>query len=139
MIQIHERSLLPIFEQIVSQVKELIAKGALVEGDKIPSVRELSATLLVNHNTVAKAYQELERQGVILSIRGKGAYVAKAAESPGMLTERLRELKERLRLLVVEAHHLGIGESQLKAWIEEETARYGGEKHAHGTQSAQND
>lgn len=128
---------MPIFEQIVSQVKELIAKGALAEGDKIPSVRELSATLLVNHNTVAKAYQELERQGVIVSIRGKGTYVAKAADAPGMMAERLSQLQEQLRQLVVEAHHLGIDENRLKRWIDEEMKRYGREKHADGAQSAQ--
>jgi GntR family transcriptional regulator len=139
MIQIHERSLLPIFEQIVSQIKELIAKGALAEGDKIPSVRELSAMLLVNHNTVAKAYQELERQGVIVTVRGKGAYVAKAADAPGMLQERLTGLREQLRRLVVEAHHLGIGEDQLKRWVEEEIGRYRREEDAHGLQSAQDD
>lgn len=135
MFQINERSLSPIYEQIVQQVKELIAKGALREGDKIPSVREMSALLLVNHNTVAKAYQELERQGVIASQRGKGAFVARTADDPGMEKERLQKLREELRRLVVEAHHLGIGGRRLTEWLNEEIQRYGREEDADRSES----
>ncbi|MBB6674366.1 GntR family transcriptional regulator [Cohnella nanjingensis] len=135
MIQINERSMVPIYEQIVQAFKELIAKGALREGDKIPSVRELSAQLLINHNTVAKAYQELERQGVVASQRGKGAYVAKPAEEPGMERERVRQLRAELRRIAVEAHHLGIGSRQLADWFGEEIQRYGRDEHADRPQS----
>jgi len=133
MIRIDERSPTPIYEQIVQRFKELIAKGALSEGERIPSVREMSATLLVNHNTVAKSYQELERQGIIVSQRGKGAFVAKAAEEPGMERERLSRLRGELRRIAVEAHHLGVGSDQLKAWLEEEIREYGRERDAGGT------
>lgn len=133
MIRIDERNPTPIYEQIVQRFKELIAKGALSEGDRIPSVREMSATLLVNHNTVAKSYQELERQGIIVSQRGKGAFVAKAAKEPGMERERLSRLRGELRRLAVEAHHLGVDSDQLKAWLEEEIREYGRERDAGGT------
>ncbi|MFC3801604.1 GntR family transcriptional regulator [Cohnella sp. GCM10012308] len=141
MIRIDERSPTPIYEQIVQNFKALIAKGALAEGDRIPSVRELSATLLVNHNTVAKSYQELERQGVIVSLRGKGAFVAKAAEEPGMERERLLRLRAELRRIAVEAHHLGVGSDRLQAWLQEEIKEYGKgrESDADGASSEQKD
>lgn len=124
MIQINDRSLLPIYEQIVNQMKELIVKGGLREGDKIPSVREMSATLLINPNTVAKAYQELERQGVIATVRGKGTFVCKPASSPGMERERGEQLREELKRLIVEARHLGIANESFKQWIQEEVDTY---------------
>lgn len=141
MIRIDERSPTPIYEQIVQNFKALIAKGALAEGDRIPSVRELSATLLVNHNTVAKSYQELERQGVIVSLRGKGAFVAKAAEEPGMERERLLRLRDELRRIAVEAHHLGVDSDKLLAWLQEEIKEYGKgrESDAEGAPSEQKD
>ncbi|MDI4649491.1 GntR family transcriptional regulator [Cohnella hashimotonis] len=139
MIRIDERSATPIYEQIVQSFKALIAKGALAEGDRIPSVRELSATLLVNHNTVAKSYQELERQGVIVSLRGKGAFVAKAAEEPGMERERLLRLRAELRRIAVEAHHLGVGSDRLQAWLMEDMREYGGDRDAGGEPSTQED
>lgn len=139
MIRIDEKSPEPIYEQIVERFKELIAKGALAEGDRIPSVRELSAALLVNHNTVAKSYQELERQGIIVSLRGRGAFVAKAAEAPGMERERLSRLRGELRRIAVEAHHLGVDRERLKAWIDEDMLEYGGERNAGGTPSQQED
>jgi len=110
------------------QLKEQIAKGVLREGDKIPSVRELSATLLVNPNTVAKAYQELERQGVIVTVRGKGTFAAAPAASPGMERERLERLKSGLNGLVVEAKHLGMSRNEFAAWVEREIDEYWGTK-----------
>ncbi|WP_127585133.1 GntR family transcriptional regulator [Paenibacillus koleovorans] len=128
MIQLNERSMMPIYEQIVQQLKESIAKGILQEGDKLPSVRELSAQLLVNPNTVAKSFQELERQGVIATLRGKGTFVAKPAASPGMERERTEHLQEELRAVIVEARHLGISREQFAAWTDEEWKRFGGDE-----------
>jgi GntR family transcriptional regulator len=136
MFKIDERSLSPIYEQIVEQVKELVAKGALKEGDRIPSVREMSSLLLVNHNTVAKAYQELERQRVIASQRGKGAFVTKSTSEPGMEKERLRQLREGLRRIAVEAHHLGISKERLAEWLAEEIQQYGRERDADRSESS---
>ncbi len=127
MIRIDERSLLPIYEQIVQQVKEQIAKGLMREGDRVSSVRELSAALLINPNTVGKAYQELERQGVITTVRGKGTFVAKTASSPGMEKERMGQLREQLRHIVVEARHLGMSQEQFNGWLREEISQYWGD------------
>ncbi len=76
MIQINPTSNQPIFEQIIFQVKMLVLKGYLKPGDGIPSVRKLALSLSVTPGTVAKAYNELEHQQVIVTIRGKGTYIA---------------------------------------------------------------
>ena len=75
MFKIDLRSSIPIYEQLVQQVKCSIVQGLLKPGDALPSVRKLAASIEVNPNTVAKAYQELERQGVIITVRGKGTLV----------------------------------------------------------------
>ncbi|GKS13644.1 GntR family transcriptional regulator [Paenibacillus chitinolyticus] len=118
MIKINERSELPIYEQIIQGMKELILKGVLQQGDRLPSVRELSAAVLVNPNTVGKAYQELERQGIIETLRGKGTFVAKPS-SPGMEKERLEKFRSTFRQLLVEAAYLGIKADQIKDWTEQ--------------------
>ena len=76
MIQINPTSNQPIFEQIISQIKAAVLKGYLKPGDSIPSVRKLALQLSVTPGTVAKAYSELEHQEVIVTIRGKGAYIS---------------------------------------------------------------
>jgi len=139
MIRIDEKSMLPIYEQIVHRIKELISRGVLQPEEKMPSVRELASRLLVNPNTVAKAYQELERQGVIVSVRGKGVFVAKPASSPGMLQERLSRLRADLGRLMVEAHHLGVSREQVTAWVEEEIGRYWRDGNAGGSSPSQID
>ena len=75
MFNIDLRSNSPIYEQLTEQVKRGIVQGMLKPGDALPSVRRLAADIGVNPNTVAKAYQELERQKVILTVRGKGTVV----------------------------------------------------------------
>lgn len=118
MITINERSSLPIYEQIIQQLKEAIIRGILHKGEKLPSVRELSASLLINPNTVSKAYQELERQGVIETLRGKGTFVSECP-APRMEEERRKQLQASLRQLAIEAFHLGIEAEQFKKWIDE--------------------
>lgn len=119
MIEIDSRSQAPIYEQIIRQIKELIARGGLVQGEKLPSVRELSSMILVNPNTVSRAYQELEREGVIETLRGKGTFVS-SLPKPRLEEERLKTMKENVRNIVVEATHLGVSAEEIKKWIEEE-------------------
>jgi GntR family transcriptional regulator len=112
-----ERSNKPIWEQIVSQVKEMILKGILLPNDKLLSVRELSSTLLINPNTVSKAYQELERQGIIETRRGKGTFVSENIElKPN--SERTEQIKQALKLLIIESSYLGIEKETLSGWVE---------------------
>jgi GntR family transcriptional regulator len=98
----------PIYVQIVNQVKHLAAAGRLSPGEEMPAIRVLAAQLVVNPNTVARAYLELERAGVVTKRQGTGTYVS---ESSSPLTKRgkLKLLKQRADSLVVEADHLGIG------------------------------
>lgn len=119
MIEIDSRSQAPIYEQIIRQIKELIARGGLVQGEKLPSVRELSSMILVNPNTVSRAYQELEREGVIETLRGKGTFVS-SLPKPRLEEERLKTMKENVRNIVVEATHLGVSAEEIKKWIDEE-------------------
>lgn len=102
----------PIYLQIVNQVKRATASGLLAEGDQMPSVRDLAVRLTVNPNTVAKAYQELEREGVINTIRGRGTFIAEQGIKL-IHEERVRVLREAIDKVLVEAHHLGISDQEL--------------------------
>lgn len=97
----------PIYRQLADQVKQGVAGGVLKPGDRLPSVRDLALELTINPHTVAKAYQELERDGVIEVPRGKGAFVAeaKAAALPDR-AERERILGDTVERLVAEAYRL---------------------------------
>jgi len=70
---VNPRSDVPIYQQLVDGVKEAVARGILAPGDKLPSVRELAGRIAINPNTIAKAYQEMEREGIIETLRGGGA------------------------------------------------------------------
>jgi len=97
----------PIYLQIFNQVKYLVAAGRLQAGDEVPPIRALAAQLLVNPNTVARAYLELERAGFVAKHHGSGTYVSDAG-SPLARRERVRILTERADALLVEAQHLNV-------------------------------
>jgi GntR family transcriptional regulator len=97
----------PIYLQIVNQVKHLVASGRLSAGDEIPPIRGLAEQLVVNPNTVARAYLELERAGIVVKRHGAGTYVAEPAR-PLAQRERVRILRPRIDALVTEARHLGV-------------------------------
>lgn len=96
---------MPIYIQIIDQVKRATAGGLLKPGDQLPSVRELAMELTVNPNTIARAYQELERDGVITTVRGRGTFVAEKTVRL-LPEERVRVLQEAMHKVLVEAHHL---------------------------------
>jgi GntR family transcriptional regulator len=79
MIQINTNSSIPLYEQIMARIKELILKDALREGDKLPSIRELACIITVNPNTISKSYLSLEKAGLIETIRGKGTFIKNGA------------------------------------------------------------
>jgi GntR family transcriptional regulator len=108
-VQIHINSTdgVPIYIQIVNQVKHLVAAGRLAPGDEIPPIRALAEQLVINPNTVARAYLELERGGVVTKRQGAGTYISEAASSLSR-REKLRILSQRADPLLVEANHLGI-------------------------------
>lgn len=102
----------PIYLQIVNQVKYLIASGRLAPDDELPPIRNLAEQLLINPNTVARAYRELEQAGLVVSKRGAGTYVSDSG-SPLARRERVRILTERVDALLAEAHQLDIDTDEL--------------------------
>ncbi len=97
----------PIYLQVVNQVKYLVASGRLEAGQRIPPVRQLAEQLLVNPNTVARAYRELETAGVITTRRGAGAFVSNGG-SPLARREQNKILNERIDTLLAEARQMNV-------------------------------
>ena len=97
MFQIDIMSRIPVYEQLIRQTEKFILLGVLKEGDKLPSVRQLSAELSINPNTIQKAFTELDRRGIIFSVNGRGNFVAdkalKALEVSRRSAFRLRILR----------------------------------------------
>ncbi|NMA86718.1 MAG: GntR family transcriptional regulator [Tissierellia bacterium] len=108
----------PIYIQIVDNIKEAVLKGLLEPGEKLPSVREMAKDMRLNPNTVQKAYQELERQKVTITLRGKGTYIS-TDYKPRKDEDRLMELREMLKKSLVEAHYLGFNEEDIIDMIKE--------------------
>jgi GntR family transcriptional regulator len=106
-IQLNFNSGKPVYLQIVDQVKAAAASGALQPGEPLPSIRPLAEQLRVNRNTVAKAYAELENQGVLQTIAGKGCFVAENS-SPYKKTVRDKLLAADIDAAIVQAHHLQV-------------------------------
>ena len=107
-LRISASSGVPVYLQLEQQIKQAIASGLLHSGDALPSTRRAAAELRINPNTVARAFQNLEREGVIRTVPGGGTFVAsEAALSPGLLkTEKLRRLRPLAQQLAVEAAQL---------------------------------
>lgn len=107
MFRVDPHSSVPVFEQIVHEVKAAVASGALRPGEPIPSVRKLAVDILVNPNTVAKAYRDLEREGVIYTRKGLGLFVSAGVE-PACREEMLDRFRAEAGRLVRQAHRAGI-------------------------------
>lgn len=109
-MQIHVSSNdgLPIYLQIVNQVKYLVASGRLQAGEELPAIRVLAERLLVNPNTVARAYRELEQAGVVEKRRTAGTFVSDQG-SPLARRERVKILTERIDALLAEGRQMDIG------------------------------
>jgi len=106
-IRISIRDGVPIYLQIANQVKYLMASGRLSPGEQLPPVRTLAEDLVINPNTVARAYRELEREGILVTRRGAGVYVSDAG-SPLAKREQKKILSERVDMLLAEAEHLNV-------------------------------
>ncbi len=126
MYQVDVMSRVPVYEQIVEQTKKFILSGILTAGDQIPTVRQLSASLSLNPNTVQKAFKELDRQGLIYSAPGKGCFIT--ANARGILQQQKRgelaALEEQLRQLSMS----GIKKEELYALIDQVYEKEKGEK-----------
>ena len=117
-IRISETDGVPIYLQIVNQVKFLIASGRLSPGDEMPTIRGLAETLTVNPNTVARAYRELETEGIVEKRRTAGTYVAESGPRLSR-TECLKILTERIDALLSEAKQMEIGTQEIVDLIQQ--------------------
>jgi GntR family transcriptional regulator len=113
----------PIYQQLQEQICSAIARGKLSPDDRLPSVRELSQSLVVNPNTIARTYTELEREGVLYTRPGMGVFVA---EMPQPLSKKLRRdrLAAKIDHLLVNAVRLGCGAEELIELVEDRVKQY---------------
>jgi len=118
LIQLNFKSGKPVYLQVVDQVKAAAASGALRAGEPLPSIRPLAEQLRVNRNTVAKAYAELEGQGVIETVAGRGCFL-KENHSPFRKDVRLKMLAEEIDAAIVQAHHLRVEEKEFLGLVKE--------------------
>lgn len=116
MIQLDLKSRTPIFKQIVENFKHLIINDVLKGDEKIPSVRELSKMITINPNTIQKAYKELERQGYIYTIQGRGNFVA--SKAPKIDRGKIGKIMENTKKQLAELIYLGIKKEELIELIE---------------------
>ena len=111
MISLNYRDPRPIYEQLEEKLRRLILSGAIAEGEKLPSVRELASQLAINPNTIQRAYRELEQNGFIYSVPGKGSFAGKLS---GVDEGRRRELREKLLAIWTELLQLGEDPNELQ-------------------------
>lgn len=111
-LNVDTTSPLPIYAQVMEQIRKAIAGGTLGPGDQLPTVRQLAVELRINPNTVARVYKELEHQGLIATRQGSGTFVS--AEQPEVSDEQRRgELKRVARSVMAEAVMLGFTQAEL--------------------------
>jgi GntR family transcriptional regulator len=119
---------LAVYDQIVRQVKFAVADGALRSGDLVLSVRELAGELAINPNTVARAYRQLQDDGVLETVRGTGLSVAASARRHCQ-AERTKLIRLRLRLVLDEALHSGLDPEDIEGLMKDELATAHRNKH----------
>lgn len=116
MIQLNYRDVRPFYEQIKDEIRRMVIAGAVETDEKLPSVRELAARLTINPNTIQRAYRELEQEGYIYRVRGKGTYAAPQAQ---VQDERVRMLQQQYEQVVTELLYLNIPREVLQRWMDE--------------------
>ena len=115
MILIDYKDRRPLYEQIVEKLSDLIVRGILEQDSQLPSVRSLATELSMNPNTIQRAYAELERQGYIYTVKGKGSFVA---ENSVMKEKRKKDLLIQVSEVIDEAIRLGISGEEIKNMVE---------------------
>ena len=115
MIILDYRDRRPIYEQVISRFQELMLTGALEKDSQLPSVRSLAMELSINPNTIQRAYAELERQGYIYTVKGKGSFVA---DNTVMKEKRKKEVLLQVSDMIDEAIRVGIPGDEIKNMVE---------------------
>jgi GntR family transcriptional regulator len=113
----------PVYAQIARQAREAVARGTLRPGDRLPTVRELALELIINPNTIAAAYREMERAGLVHTQRGRGTFIAEI-QSPASAGERRRQLQKHVDALLTEATHLGLNEEEILDAVRAAAGKY---------------
>ena len=116
LIELNYRDSRPIYEQIKDSIRRLVISGAMGINEQLPSVRSLAVTLSINPNTIQRAYNELENEGYIYSVPGKGNFVSPDVRQD---EERIKELKEKLIEILAELKYLGLTNEELESMIRE--------------------
>jgi GntR family transcriptional regulator len=117
-VQIDLRSRTPIYEQIITSIKEQAISGALKPDEQIPSIRQLTRELGINPNTIHKAYAELERQGVIYSLAGRGAFVAGVPEMQKLADSKREELLKDIESSIANARNLKVEKNSIEKIVD---------------------
>ena len=140
-LRISASSGVPVYLQLEQQIKHAIASGVLCAGDPLPSTRRTAADLRINPNTVARAFQNLEREGVIRTVPGGGTFVADlAALGPGLLkAEKLRRLRPLATQLAVEASQLRFAPADLHKLLESELQELEKSRHLRSSEDPEGD
>lgn len=121
--EIEPGSSIPIYLQLVNRIKEAVARGILEPGDRMPTVRALASHLTTNPNTIAKAYQRLEQEGVIITMGSRGSFIS--GNLPGNSDEEGRRvIADLLDKLLVEAFHHGVNEKEFRKLVEERLQKW---------------
>jgi GntR family transcriptional regulator len=118
LLQINFKSGKPVYLQVVDQIKAAAASGAIQPGEPLPTIRPLAEELRLNRNTVAKAYSELENQGVIETLPGKGCFV-KPNSSPLKKDIRRKLLADEIDAVIVQAHHLQVPAAEFLGLVQD--------------------
>jgi GntR family transcriptional regulator len=113
----------PIYQQLIAQICAAIARGRLLPDERLPSVREMSQTLVVNPNTVARAYTELERQGAVYTRPGLGVFVS-AARAPLPKKVRRERLQQAIDQLLIEAVQFGCDSEEVLELVDERIKQF---------------
>ena len=115
MLQIDFRDARPIYEQVADGIEQLAMRGVMEPDSQLPSVRQLAMELSINPNTIQRAYGELERRGVIYSVKGRGNFIS--GDCAGLRRRRLAEIGEEIGALARTARELGADEAMLQGWL----------------------
>jgi GntR family transcriptional regulator len=122
-LRISDQDGVPIYVQLMNQIKYLVASGRLKAGEQLPPVRKLAEQLLVNPNTVARAYRELESEGLVISRQGSGVFVSDGV-SPLAHREQQRLLLERIDMLLTEARQMKVDVESLIGLLRQRSASF---------------
>lgn len=123
MLALNYRDSQPIYSQIRDGLRRLIVKGALSPGEKLPAVRDMAMDLAVNPNAIARAYTELEREGLIRAVPGEGCFACGSDAPADLDAMRKEELIQQLRTLIGELRQLNVSSAELISIIEEGGAK----------------